>query len=54
MVVVGGVIPPQDFDGALQSGRGGSLRSGHADSGVRAEDIALVAGVSIADAPSGR
>ena len=33
MIVVGGVIPPQDYDGAARGGRGGDLRARHGDRG---------------------
>ena len=38
LVVVGGVIPPQDYDCAVPGGRDRRVRSGHGDPGVRAED----------------
>ena len=36
LVIVGGVIPPQDYDFLYKAGVGGHLRSGHGDSGGRA------------------
>ena len=39
LVIVGGVIPPQDYDFLYKCRRGGHLRAGHRDSAGRAGDF---------------
>ena len=44
LVVVGGVIPPQDYDGAVPGGRDGRVRSGHGHPGCAQKILTALIG----------